>query len=440
MDALERFDSLLNELSQTNGRIEKENTLKNYINDEDVKYILHFMFNDYITTGISSKKLGKIKIDTLTETNDKSYDIINLLKYLKEHNTGKDTDLLMVSSYIAARSKYAKLIQGIVSKNMKLGFQPLTLRKVFGPEFVPLFEIMLAEKYYDAPEKYLPQGTPFIITTKLDGIRCICFNSYDKGVTFFTRQGQPIYGLNNIAQEVSLYLEPGYIYDGELLLKNDYNLESKDLYRATVKVVNSDTANKKNVIFHIFDKIAIKAFQDGFSPIPASERKANIHKELNSKNTKWLKEVNILYEGTDQTQIQHWLDNITSKGGEGVMLNLADGPYECKRSRNILKVKKMQSADLKCIGMEEGSGVNKGRLGALKVEFPAPDGNVYIVDVGGGFKQDERINIWSNPNSVIGKIIEVQYFEITQNEKGGYSLRFPVFKCVREDKNEPSLY
>ena len=374
-------------------------------------------------------------------TNNTDYNIIELLKYLKSHNTGRDSDLEFISTYIKERSKYSKLIQDIVSKDMKLGFQPLTLRKVFGKDFVPLFELMLAEKYYDAPEKYLPQGTAFLITTKLDGIRCICFNSYNNGgVKFFTRQGQPIYGLNDIEEEVKLYLEPGYIYDGELLLKNDNNLKSKDLYRATVKVVNSDIANKKNVIFHIFDKVAIKAFQDGFSPIPANERKYSIHEELYLKDTKWLKEVDVLYDGTDQTQIQYWLDKITSEDGEGIMLNLADGPYECKRSREILKVKKMQSADLRCIGLEKGSGVNEGRLGALEVEFPAPDGKIYSVFVGGGFTHSDRDYYYSHPETIIGKIVEVQYFEITQNEKGEYSLRFPVFKCVREDKTEPSLY
>jgi DNA ligase-1 len=37
---------------------------------------------------------------------------------------------------------------------------------------------------------------------------------------------------------------------------------------------------------------------------------------------------------------------------------------------------------------------------------------------------------------MIGKIIEVQYFEETTNADGGISLRFPVFKDVRTDKLE----
>ena len=42
---------------------------------------------------------------------------------------------------------------------------------------------------------------------------------------------------------------------------------------------------------------------------------------------------------------------------------------------------------------------------------------------------------------MIGKIIEVQYFEETQDSKTlKYSLRFPVFKQIREDKTRPSYH
>ena len=42
--------------------------------------------------------------------------------------------------------------------------------------------------------------------------------------------------------------------------------------------------------------------------------------------------------------------------------------------------------------------------------------------------------------TVQGKIVEVQYFEITKDKTGTESLRFPVFKHLRTDKTEPSLY
>ena len=45
--------------------------------------------------------------------------------------------------------------------------------------------------------------------------------------------------------------------------------------------------------------------------------------------------------------------------------------------------------------------------------------------------------VWKNPESYIGKIISVQYFEETQNQNGGLSLRFPVFLDFRTDKLTP---
>ena len=63
------------------------------------------------------------------------------------------------------------------------------------------------------------------------------------------------------------------------------------------------------------------------------------------------------------------LDLILAKGGEGVMLRNPYAPYEGKRSKNLLKVKRILDAEAKVVGYEEGNGKHKGRLGALKCEM-----------------------------------------------------------------------
>ena len=130
-----------------------------------------------------------------------------------------------------------------------------------------------------------------------DGVlkhNCRTVVMYEKdSIEFFSRQGQLIEGLNDIADEVSRYLLPGYVYDGELLLRNDKNLESKDLYRATVKVVNAD-GEKKNVIFNIFDMLPISDFKNGISMSNSFERKMLIHNLFNNCKPQWLKEVEML--------------------------------------------------------------------------------------------------------------------------------------------------
>ena len=47
-------------------------------------------------------------------------------------------------------------------------------------------------------------------------------------------------------------------------------------------------------------------------------------------------------------------------------------------------------------------------------------------------KKEAWENICNDPHAYIGKIIVVKYFEETRNERGGLSLRFPIFKGFRE--------
>jgi DNA ligase-1 len=54
------------------------------------------------------------------------------------------------------------------------------------------------------------------------------------------------------------------------------------------------------------------------------------------------------------------------------------------------------------------------------------------VKVGSGFSQEERIKYTTE--SIIGKVITVQYFEETHNDKGGISLRFPTVKVIHGDE------
>ena len=278
-----------------------------------------------------------------------------MFNYFNEHNTGRDEDLIELEKYAEHNAPYQDLIYSIITKDLKVGISSVTLNKVYGDGFIPKFDVMLAYKYFDDPEKYVPEGTEFLLTTKLDGVRCICINE-DGNPKFFSRQGQLIEGLDEIFYEIRA-LPDGHVYDGELLL-NKPGLESKDLYRETVKVTGSDGV-KKNLIFNIFDILRVDDFK---------------HKNA----FKTLKNVDVLYDGTDKSQIEYWLNKITSEGGEGVMINIADAPYECKRTKNLLKVKKFLSADVRVIGLEEGTGQNTGKLGAINVEFIGPDNNIKI--------------------------------------------------------------
>ena len=80
--------------------------------------------------------------------------------------------------------------------------------------------------------------------------------------------------------------------------------------------------------------------------------------------------------------------------------------------------------------VEEGTGKNVGRLGAL-VCSGRDDGRDITVNVGSGFTDDNRVEFWSSRSELPGNVVEVRADAITKNQDGTYSLRFPRFLRFR---------
>lgn len=417
---------ILDEIENTSGRIDKESILLRERNNELFKEVLRFLYDDYIITGISDKKLKK----KVKASNEEPVNCI--MEYLKENNTGSDRDIVVVQTFIRNQAEeLQELYRAIVTKNLKIGVTANTFNKTYGKGFIKSFKVMLASKYQDHEDKV----KDFIATTKLDGCRCVMIKHKGK-VEFFTRQGKTIDGLVEIIAESEFI--PNMVYDGELVLRNDNNLNSADLFRETMKVVRKDGI-KKNVEFHVFDALPFIEFQDGKSKKGAKERKEDLHHILDTTALNYIKEVPVLYEGNDKDQIQILLEQMESEGKEGIMLNISNSKYECKRTRGLLKVKTFLTADVRVLEVIEGTNKNAGKLGAITIEFEH-EGKLFQCNCGSGFNDDERVLYYNEPELLIGKIVEIGYFEISENQQGGVGLRFPSWKgIIRDDKTEISM-
>jgi len=76
-------------------------------------------------------------------------------------------------------------------------------------------------------------------------------------------------------------------------------------------------------------------------------------------------------------------------------------------------------------GLQEGTGKFEGQLGALVVNFEG-----VTVNVGSGLTDALRESIWLDKDSHIGRLVEVEYHEVTPDK----SLRHPRFIRFRDDK------
>jgi len=331
---------------------------------------------------------------------------------------------------------------------LQLGVDVKTINKVI-PNLIPTFNVMLANKYFD--DVKFVEGKEFALTTKIDGGRIVAIKK-NGDVKFYTRSGQLYEGLVDLEEEMKLYMPDNIMLDGEITLLNDYEvlydlkynepcighkLTSKEQYKETMKITRKD-GEKHGVKMLVFDGMSVEDFENQTNSVPYINRRGKLeefwnHAENCGHKMIYFELLPILYRGTDSSEITKWLNYSIEHGEEGVMINICDAPYEFKRTKNLLKVKKMDTLDLRVIDLECGTNANSDRLGAFICEYK--DGN--IVKVGTGISQELRIEIWNNKKDWLNTIIEVQFFEETENANGGKSLRFPVYKGRRLDKNIP---
>jgi DNA ligase-1 len=296
------------------------------------------------------------------------------------------------------------------------------------PKLIPTFEVQLANKYFDKPE--FVEGKDFAITTKIDGGRIIALKENGE-VTFYTRAGQKYEGLVDLEFEMRELLPDGLCLDGEITLLNNEGIPSKEAYKQAMKITRSD-GEKHGVKMLVFDAMSASEFKAQRCDRTWVARRSALEFMFRDRDLEYFELLPVLYQGKDTEMILKWLDAAIAAEQEGVMINIANAPYEFKRTNNLLKVKKMSTLDLEIVGFEEGEGRLVGTLGAILVRYK--NGN--IVKVGSGFSDRLRLEIWSSRDEWLGNICEIQYFEETTNADGGESLRFPVFKDYRPDKTQ----
>lgn len=427
MQTLIKFKDFVDEINSSNSRIFKQGVLEKWKEDVIILTYLQFAFNPYTVFGISTKKLHKVVgRNEITGINS----VFDLLEYLKVNNTGSDRVISLCQEFISNISvsdeRAADLLEELICKDLSIGVDSKTINSVI-PGLIPTFSVQLAEKYFDKPERV--EGKTFALTKKIDGGRIIAIRENGE-VSFYTRAGQKYEGLVDLAAELFTTFPDGIVLDGEItLLANSLGLSSKDQYKQTMKITRKD-GEKHGVKMLVFDILTVEEFKTQKCEHTYDERRQLLENLFGTTKRTYFELLPVLYRGKDTTEITKYLEELTSTGEEGVMINICDALYEFKRTTNLLKVKKMNTLDLEIVGVEEGEGRLAGTLGAIHVRYR--DGN--IVKVGSGFSDWHRNEIWQNQIYYIGKIVEIQYFEETKNDKGGVSLRFPIFKDIRLDK------
>ena len=435
--------AIIDEISAESSNNNKITILKKNADNEEFKKLLKFVYDDFIRTGLSVKTLNETPRSSVVTTDYiGEYTLEGLMDYVKEHNTGTLSTVYLIQDFASLFDDDTKqFIYQIFGKELKIGITAKTINKALGKGFIREFSVQLAHPYHKYTDKV--PGSEFTLTQKLDGHRSVFIVKNGKG-QFYTRKGLPISGLDIQAEEAMklAYIlgnhgAEDFVLDGELLLANEDNLETKDLFRATSRILRSETVDKSNIQYNIFDALPTKEFEAGKSKDTFEVRKNFLTMFFEGmeyddpKTFRHLHLVKNLYQGSDISmikQLQH--DLVEPNGWEGLMLNLNNEYYVTKRTSGLLKIKEFFDADVLVKDVFEGTGKLKGTLGGIIIDYKG-----YEIRVGSGFTDTDREYYWNNPDEIIGKIVDISYFEETHNQNNNdISLRFPVFIEKRIDK------
>jgi len=349
--------------------------------------------------------------------------------YKRELTGHAARDAIQLAMDVATKEQWNDFYRRILIKDLRCGVSEKTVNTVAKKQkktqyAVPVFECQLS---HDSANHETKLAGKKIVERKLDGVRCLTVIDHEqRTVTQYTRNGKVLDNFKHVTEYLEKFIDEfgrSYVLDGEIMSSSFQDL-MKQVHR-------KDNVNAADAVLNLFDIIPLVEFKQGKSVMGQRRRSQFLKNFENIFNDSGF--ITIVPQRefdldvfTDEIEFRDYMKEMVAAGYEGIMIKDPDAKYECKRTTNWLKMKPFIEVSLTITEVEEGTGRNNGRLGAV-VCRGIDDGKEILVNVGSGFTDSDRTDYWIARDTLPGQIVEVRADAVTQNQDGSYSLRFPRF-------------
>jgi hypothetical protein len=444
---------IFNELASTNSPNEKEEIIRRNLDNELFDYCIKFYLDDTIITGIARAKLSKIlelknPIHGSFHTN-----LDSTLDYVKYFNTGRDYDIQHVinSARLHNDSEIEDLYYSLVCKDVKIGTGIAIYNKANPTNPIYKHEVMAGKAYiHEKALKIIKSGDVLYFTDKKDGLRGTRY-------TLISRNGKQYKGVEKIAEELKqIFPELKRIPDGELQYFDESGtMTSQQVRSMTNSIMSNQSIEDKTahgIVYHIFDIPKECDYNSTNNGETYSERReimdTIIQDKINELGLKYVKVVPVEFTVSTEDELDKVLSRTKehiNKGNEGYMMIAGKQAYKTSKGYQMMKLKNVISADLRIISWNYGTPKTRldGKFASFTVEMPYVDKECvcgkYPVTVGMGYSHEILAEINKDPNSYIGKLIEILATEVSTNKEGEHSLSYARFVGFRDDKDTIDL-
>ena len=392
-----------------------------YINKE----LWNLIYDKDVLFHITSDKIDK-NLNVCRSNKDYKGDIIELLKDLCVQYSG-NTALAIACGFVNNNAEYKQLIYDVIDKDLHIGMTAKSINKAV-PGFFPEFNVALA-----SPNNGTMPDENWVIERKLDGTRCLCLIDSNGKVKFYSRKGKEFHTLDVLKKELEDFvaLHPEYknkVLDGEMCIVDDNGNED---FQGIMKEITRKDHTINNPSYCVFDLLELEDFNKGCSTETYKPRLNKLKTFVETIKSPHIKLIEYAYYTPEV--FDTWQKKVLDNGWEGLIAR-KDVPYEGKRSRNLLKYKNFSDAEyvVKDVVLDGNATILVGgKTQRIKcVQSLVIEHKGYIVNVGSGLTQQQRIEFAEHPEHIIGKTITVQYFSETTDKDGNLSLRFPTIKYI----------
>lgn len=440
MNTLPTIYKFYQEMKSTTKRNEKIAILERWKDCREVVDLLKIIYDPMITFGVTEREIYKYASEYGSSCTAPSrlIDVLNMLS--TRQVSGHRALILCLACYDALEydgdehyyNNMVVLLNDIFNKDLKLGIDTKTINKVI-PGLIDTFDVALAFDIQKSPT-YLKrvESEQYLITRKLDGVRCLAVVK-NNDIKFYSRLGHEYTSLSVLHGALSMMLPRDWegVLDGELCVIDDNDNEN---FKLAVSEVKRKTEQMLRPHYKVFDCLTLDEFYGKKESANYSVRLEKARELLERLKTSFASVLTAVRYTPNNFMRSQAI--VAQKGYEGLILR-SDTPYRSGRTSDLLKVKKFVDAEYQIEDFKGTTKLMKGLSGTMEpVECL---GSVVIrhkgnpVDVGSGFSDAQRIEIWRNQEKYLGKTITVKYFEESEDAYGKPSLRFPIFKGFREN-------
>ena len=406
-----RTDNFIEKMRATSSSTDKVQIIKD--SSPFIHKVLEYTYNPFKQFYVTSKTC--IKNSHLKQNH--SFNLFEVLdKLMNREVTGHDA-IKLVNGYDD------ESIYKVIDKDLGIRAGAKVINKAISG-LIPTFSVALAQEY----KEECNWEDNWYASRKLDGVRCLAVTDFEGKCTLYSRMGKELTTLNKVKDAIEATGIINYVFDGEICLMDENGNED---FQGVMKQLRRKDHQIENPAFMIFDMIHKNDFDNQKGVEILSERLGNLRGWLQGRfidnNILRYTEQAVI---TDGRHFDMWSQMAADGNWEGFMLR-KDVGYEGKRSKNLVKVKKFHDAEYEVIDFDiddhevvrDGKSETIQMLAQVWIEHKG-----HRVKVGSGWSQEQRLQYMDG--SIVGKIITVQYFEETKNDKGGISLRFPTVKVV----------